>query len=158
MRERTRFIWKMGAVVAALVLTFAACGGDDGGGDGGGGNGVDITLSEFAVVTDPSSASAGEVTFNIENGGAETHEFVVIQTDLGITELPTEEDGSVSEEGEGMTVVDEVEDLPSGETAELVVDLDAGSYVFICNILEEEDDGSFESHYQEGMRTAFTVE
>ena len=147
----------LGVVAVVLVLTFAACGNDDEG-SGGTGDSIEITLSEFAIVVDPSSASAGDVTFNIENGGAETHEFVVIQTDLGITELPTAEDGSVSEEGEGMTVMDEVEDLPSGDSAELTVDLDAGSYVLICNILEEEDDGTFESHYQEGMHTAFTVE
>jgi len=152
MRNGTRHTWKIGTVVVALVLAFAACGGDDGG------DGIDITLSEFAIAASPSSVTAGDVTFNISNGGAETHEFVVIQTDLGITELPTGEDGSVSEEGEGMTVVDEVEDLPSGDTAELTVDLDPGSYVFICNIVEEEDDGTSESHYQEGMRTSFTVE
>ena len=33
----------------------------------------------------------------------------------------------------------------------------AGSYVFICNIAEIED-GALESHYEEGMRVAFTVE
>jgi len=37
------------------------------------------------------------------------------------------------------------------------VDLDAGNYVLICNIVEEED-GETVSHYQEGMRTPFTVE
>jgi uncharacterized cupredoxin-like copper-binding protein len=143
---------RMVPALLALALGLAACGGDDGG------EGVGVTLSEFAIAVDSGSTSAGEVTFNIENGGAETHEFVVIQTDLAPAELPTVEDGSVSEEGEGMTVEDEVEDLPSGDTAELTVDLDAGSYVLICNIVEEEDDGTFESHYQEGMRTAFTVE
>jgi len=35
------------------------------------------------------------------------------------------------------------------------VDLEAGSYVLICNIF---DDAENEAHYQEGMRTAFTVE
>ena len=32
---------------------------------------------------------------------------------------------------------------------------DAGSYVLICNVYSVEEQ---ESHYQEGMRTAFTVE
>jgi hypothetical protein len=35
------------------------------------------------------------------------------------------------------------------------VDLDAGNYVLICNIWDEDEQ---ESHYQEGMRAAFTVE
>lgn len=128
-----------------LVALGAAC-------DGGGGS-IDVTLDEFSVSTSEGSTEAGEVTFNISNEGEETHEFVVIKTDLRATELPTEDDGSVSESGEGMEVVDEVEDLPSGESEELTVDLEAGNYVLICNILEDD-----ESHYQEGMRTPFTVE
>ncbi len=132
-----------------LVLVLAACSGGD--------SSVGVTLQEFAVGSDPSSADEGEVTFELENTGEETHEFVVIKTDLSATDLPTAEDGSVDEEGDGMEVVDEVEDLPSGESSDLTVDLDAGNYVLICNIVEEED-GETESHYQEGMRTPFTVE
>lgn len=37
-------------------------------------------------------------------------------------------------------------------------DLDEGTYVLFCNILEEEDDGTFESAFQEGMSTTFTVD
>ena len=122
---------------------------------GAGGEDVDVTLQEFAIGTDPSSVSAGSVTFNIENKGPDdAHEFVVIRTDLDPTALPTEENGSVSETGEGMEVVDEVEEIPVGDTPTLKVDLTAGSYVLICNIYDE---GEQESHYQEGMRTAFTV-
>ena len=40
-----------------------------------------------------------------------------------------------------------------GETKDLTISLEIGDYVLICNMVE---DG--ESHYQEGMRTAFTVE
>jgi len=122
---------------------------------GGGGEDVDVTLQEFAVGTKPSSVSAGSVTFNIENiGPDDTHEFVVIRTDLDPTALPTEENGAVAETGEGMEVVDEVEDIPVGDTPTLTVDLTAGSYVLICNIYDEAEQ---ESHYQEGLRTAITV-
>ena len=135
------------ASVMGLGLVAAGC--------GGGGEDVSVTLQEFAVGTDPASASAGSVTFNIENiGPDDTHEFVVIRTDLDPTALPTEENGSVSETGEGMEVVDEVEDIPVGDTPSLTVDLTAGSYVLICNIYDEAEK---ESHYQEGMRTGFTV-
>jgi uncharacterized cupredoxin-like copper-binding protein len=150
------------AVAAALLL--AACGTDDtsnGGGDGGPTT-IDVTLQEWAVATSEASAPAGEVTFAITNSGEETHEFVVIRTDLDVLDLPTEEDGSVSEAGEGMEVVDEVEDIPAGESAELTVVLDAGRYALICNILEEEgetmEEGAGLSHFQNGMRTAFEVE
>jgi uncharacterized cupredoxin-like copper-binding protein len=147
------------AVLAAVALVAVACGDDSTptGGNGDGATTVDITLQEWAVLAEPGSTSAGEVTFSITNDGEETHEFVVIRTDLALLDLPTEDDGSVSETGEGMEVIDEVEDLPSGESAELTVDLDAGSYALICNIVEEED-GETESHFQMGMRTTFEVE
>jgi uncharacterized cupredoxin-like copper-binding protein len=136
------------ASVMGLGLVAAGC--------GGGGEDVDVTLQEFAIGTDPSKVSAGSVTFSIENKGPDdTHEFVVIRTDLDPTALPTEENGSVSETGEGMEVVDEVEEIPVGDTPTLTIDdLTAGSYVLICNIYDEAEQ---ESHYQEGMRTAFTV-
>jgi uncharacterized cupredoxin-like copper-binding protein len=155
-----------GILVAGLLL-LPACGGDDGGdtGNGDSGNGdsgagaINVTLQEFAVSTDPGTAPAGSVTFDVSNTGPDdVHEFVVIKTDLGPTELPVDDDGAVLEDGEGMEVVDEIEDIPVGETPTLTVDLDAGAYVLICNILQEEPDGTLEAHYSEGMRTGFTVE
>ena len=38
------------------------------------------------------------------------------------------------------------------------LDLEAGDYVLLCNIVEEEEDGEVESHFAEGMHTTFTVE
>ena len=76
--------------ILGLGLVAAGC--------GGGGEDVDITLQEFAVGADPSSVSAGSVTFNIENiGPDDTHEFVVIRTDLDPTALPTDENGAVDD-------------------------------------------------------------
>jgi hypothetical protein len=88
-------------------------------------------------------------------GPDDTHEFVVIRTDLDPTELPTDETGAVDESGQGIEVVDEIEDIAVGENPSLTVDLDSGSYVLICNIYDKAEQ---ESHYQEGMRTGFTVE
>ena len=68
--------------------------------------------------------------------------------------MPTDANGAVEEGGEGMEVIDEVEDLPVGETQTLRLTLDAGSYALICNIW---DDVEGEAHYQMGMRTAFSV-
>ena len=135
------------ASIMGLGLVAAGC--------GGGGEDVDVTLQEFALGTEPSSVSAGSVTFNIENKGPDdTHEFVVIRTDLDPTALPTDEDGAVDEAGAGIEVVDEVEEIPVGDTPTLEVELTAGSYVLICNIFDEEEQ---EAHYSEGMRTGFTV-
>jgi uncharacterized cupredoxin-like copper-binding protein len=117
---------------------------------------IDVTLQEFAVIPAQDSAPAGSITFQVENTGPDdVHEFVVIKTDLAPDALPTDENGAVEEGGEGMEVIDEIEDIPVGETPSLTVDLDAGNYVLICNIWDEEEQ---EAHYQMGMRTGFTVE
>lgn len=155
--------WGFTVIAAAVsILALAACGDDTGGDNGadaaGAGGDMSIELQEWAVVPDQESAPAGEIAFSVENIGEEVHEFVIIRTDLDPGALPTADDGSVSESGEGMEVIDEIEDIEPGDTAQLTVDLDAGAYTLICNILEEEEDGEFESHYQMGMRTALTVE
>lgn len=140
--------WLAVSIVAALALAMSSCGDDE--------ETVQITLQEFAVSADPASVPAGSVTFEATNDGPDdVHEFVVIATDLGITELPTVEDGSVDESGEGLEVIGEIEDIPVGETQSVTLDLEAGPYVLICNIYDADED---EAHYQEGMRTSFTVE
>ena len=132
---------------AVLMLATASC--------GGGGETVEVTLQEFSIGTEPTSAGAGDVTFDVSNEGPDdTHEFVLFKTDLGITELPTDENGAVVEDGEGLELIDEIEDIPVGDSQSLTLDLDAGSYVIVCNIWDEDEQ---EAHYAEGMRTSFTV-
>jgi uncharacterized cupredoxin-like copper-binding protein len=132
--------------IAALAV-FTACSGGE--------TSVDVTLQEFAVSAVPTSVDAGDITFDVTNDGPDDeHEFVVVRTDLDPTGLPTKEDGSVDEEGEGIEVVDEVEAIAPGDSESLTVALDAGAYVLICNIYDPDED---EAHYQEGMRLGFTV-
>jgi uncharacterized cupredoxin-like copper-binding protein len=134
---------------AVIVLAFAAAS------CGGGGGAVDVTLQEFSITTDPTSIDAGEVEFSATNDGPDdVHEFVVFQTDLDITDLPVDENGAVVEDGEGVELIGEIEDVEVGDTKSVTLDLDAGNYVFICNIWDEEEQ---EAHYQEGMRTSFVV-
>jgi uncharacterized cupredoxin-like copper-binding protein len=136
------------ALTVVLALGTGACG-------GGGGGTVDVTLQEFAVASSESSIGAGDVTFEATNNGPDDdHELVVIKTDLGITDLPTDENGAVDEAGAGIEVIGEIEEFPPGETESATFNLTAGNYVLICNIWDEEER---EAHYQEGMRTAFTV-
>lgn len=109
------------------------------------------------MVPDADSAPAGSVTFNVTNDGpADVHEFVVMRTDLAPDALPVDETGTVDEAGEGIIeVVGEIEDIAVGDSPSLTVDLEAGSYVLLCNIYSEEES---EAHYAQGMRVAFTVE
>lgn len=121
------------------------------------GTSIDVTLQEWSVLPAQASAPAGEVTFRVTNNGPDdVHELVVMKTDLDPGALPTVEDGSVDEAGEGIdVVVGEIEDIAVGATMDLTVTLAAGNYVLLCNIYTAEED---EAHYEMGMRTAFTVE
>lgn len=146
---------------------LVACGEDEdvAAGHEGGAATVQVTLDEWAMAAEPASTPSGEVTFEVSNAGEEVHEFVVIRTDLWLLDLPTADDGSVDEEGaEDLEVLGEVEDIAAGASETLTLDMVAGKYVLICDIVEEEtemDEMEMEhdpSHFQNGMRTEFTVE
>jgi uncharacterized cupredoxin-like copper-binding protein len=139
---------------AGLAVAAVACG--DGNDKAAGA--VEVTLGEWLIEPDPSSAAAGEVTFAIKNDGEEEHEFVILKTDLAPDAFPTAADGSVDEEGAGVAVVDEIEEIAAGDSAELAVELEAGKYVLICNLVEEMADGTTDRHYEEGMHAQFTVQ
>ena len=127
-------------LAAAAALVIPACSSDDGG--------IDVTVSDFKVEPAETSAPAGELTFDITNDAEQTHEFVIFKTDLAPDALPVGDDGDVDEEGEGVEHIDEIEDITGGSTQSLTVSLDAGNYVFICNL---------PGHYAQGMHAAFTV-
>jgi uncharacterized cupredoxin-like copper-binding protein len=114
-------------------------------------SGVAVTAkeSEFKIELSATTAPAGSVTFQINNGGTVVHEFVVMKTDLAADKLPVDSSqGVVSEDTAGITVVDEVEDLAVGASASLTVNLPAGHYVVICNV---------PAHYAGGMHVDFTT-
>jgi uncharacterized cupredoxin-like copper-binding protein len=145
-----------GVAMAVLLLSAAGCGDDDDDGDEGAG--VDVVLSEFIVDPAQDTAAAGEVTFALDNQGGETHEFVVVEA-ASADDLPVDDDSAFDEEAFGEdNVLGEVEEIEAGDTAELTLDLEAGDYLLLCNIVEEEEDGEVESHFAEGMHTTFTVE
>ena len=144
------------AVLASTSLLIACTDAGQPSGEAGGASAaVAVTLQEWAVTPDPDSVPAGEVTFTITNEGPEdAHEFVVIATDLDPADLPTDETGAVDEEGEGIEVIDEVEEIAVDATEELTVTLDPGSYVLVCNVYTADEN---EAHYAMGMHVAFTV-
>ncbi len=149
--------------VVVLALAIAACGPFGGGGESPegtvsipGGTPVNVTLSEYSIETDIANAPAGDITFHVTNDGPDdAHQFMVILADdLAPDALPTLDDGSVdTENGEGVDEMEVIEVIEVGETMDLAISLEIGDYVLICNMVEGD-----ESHYQEGMRTAFRVE
>jgi len=137
--------WLLVTFLTLVALFMASCSGD--------GEAPSVELTEFSVSVDPGNVAGGETTFAVENVGGITHEFVVVKTNLDDADLPTAEDGSVDEEGEGIEPVDEIEDIGAGSSEELTVDLDSGNYVLFCNIVEGDT-----IHYQKGMHTSLAVE
>ena len=122
LRSRRRRAAIRVAALAALALVSAGCTDDDGdttgatGEETGAAGAVDVTVQEFAVIPASSSAPAGDATFNVTNKGPDdVHEFVVFQTDLAPDALPTNEDGTVNEEGEGVELQGEIEDVAVGD-------------------------------------------
>jgi hypothetical protein len=137
------------ALVVAGVMTLTACSSDD---EASGPTKVDVTLKEWSFTPDRSSAPAGPVTFSATNDGKEVHELVLFKTDLAPADLPLDQDGAVDERGEGLTLVDEVEDVKSGETKEFTADLEPGEYMMACNVIE-----NGEVHIAHKMYHRFTV-
>jgi uncharacterized cupredoxin-like copper-binding protein len=142
-----RLIKRTMIVVAAIALVggVACSSSSSSSSSGSSAGGVSATEKDFSITLSSSTGTAGPVTFNISNEGPSTHEFVVIKTDDAPDALPVK-NGTVDEDG--LTIVDENEDIAPGTTAELPVDLEAGSYVIICNV---------SGHYEAGMHTGFTV-
>jgi plastocyanin len=137
------------ALIAITIplFVFAACGDDDdddtaaapettteesapaedSGDSSGGGETIDITETEFSIDPADPTAAAGEVTFAITNDGAAPHNLEV--------------------EGNG---VEEVSDtINGGESTDLTVDLEAGTYTIYCAVGD---------HRAQGMEGELTVE
>jgi hypothetical protein len=113
-----------------------------------------VTLDEFSVALDPSDLAAGSVGFAAENAGEEPHELVIARTTPDQIEVV---DGAPDEAALGDAVIGELEAFAGGGTCDGTFELTAGDYVAFCALVEEEDDGTLESHYEEGMVTTFTV-
>ena len=133
------------ALVAAVGCSSSSSSSSSsaGGSDTGG---VSATVKDFSIDLASSSAPAGSVTFDISNEGPSAHEFVILKTDEAPDALPVK-DNEVEEDK--LDVVDEAEDIAPSTTGTLTTDLEAGSYVIICNVT---------GHYEAGMHSAFTVD
>ncbi len=160
MRIKSR--WLVVAIIVGLVslgMIAAACGDDDGDTDSTDGDAtapaageattVNVELSDFLVSPSSDSVSAGSVAFNASNASdIQIHNLRVIRTDLEPDALPVDEETFTVDE-EQLEVVASSDNLDVGGAEEVSADLEAGSYVLICNIA---------THYDLGMRVGFTVE
>ena len=150
----------IGLLAAVLAIGAVACGDDDEGEDpaateapDNGSSAVNVTLLEYQIVPDQDTVAAGSVTFNASNIGGAVHELVVVKTDVAPDALPVIENHVADESAEEIAVIGRIEEFAAQSDASITIDLEAGSYVLICNIVE--DTGT--SHYEEGMHKAFTI-
>lgn len=117
---------------------------------------VHVLLQEWRIVTDVSRVKAGEVTISVQNRGRETHELVLLKSDMPHDQLPLQIRGGINEDIAG-TVVDEIEDIGPGTQRKMTVMVEPGNYIILCNMVEMEE-GQREEHYAMGMRTPLKVE
>src|SRR5690606_2947474 len=110
-------------------------------------------LTEYAITLETDTVPAGLVEFEFENLGAEPHEVAIVRGDDPTT-LPTTDDGAVDDDAIGDDLVGEIEPFAAGETCAGTFDLSPGTYLLVCNIVEEDE---HEAHFEEGMVTTLTV-
>jgi len=117
------------AGMLAIALASAACLAPRASAPAASGTGTAIQVSAREYQFQPAALTvkAGDVTFEVTNVGATTHEFEVLQ---------------------GTTTVDEMEGLVPGSTHRLTVTLAAGEYSYVCKIA---------GHDSLGMKGTITV-
>jgi uncharacterized cupredoxin-like copper-binding protein len=143
-RNRTYTLVAAIAAAALSVFALAACGGDEdeetiaapttttegttaATGAAGKAQTVDVSETEFAIDPANPKVKAGTVTFDVTNDGQVTHNLEV--------------------EGDG--IEEELEqDLQPGDSGELTVDLQPGTYEWYCPVDE---------HAEQGMEGTLTV-
>jgi uncharacterized cupredoxin-like copper-binding protein len=129
--------------LAAVASLSGACGDD--GADPTGGSTIDVTLADDAVTLSDAQASSGTLTFSATNDGTVTHEIEVFEGEKDPASLPIEDDVA---DTEGWTLVDEIEDITPGQSADLTLDLAPGTYQVVCNLV---------GHFENGMYATLTV-
>ena len=153
------------ALPALLAVGLAACG-DDGG----------DAVSAFSVRSVaqgdtyrfeglPGEIEGGTVTFTLDNadGGESPHEMQILQVDEGTTfeqvqaELLNSEEGApfpdfVGEIAGGLGTV-----APGGQGS-VTQELDEGTYLYFCEVSDDEESEDAPTHADQGMQGMFTVD
>lgn len=144
------------------AATRSACGGAGGSAAGAasgavsaGGEPLVVTTKEWTIEA-PATAPAGKTLLTVKNEGTRIHEVVVIKG-VKPAELPTNADGELDESAlpDG-AVLGEVDGVTGGSTCDGTIELTAGDYSLVCNLVDEET-GKKVSHLAMGMVTELKV-
>jgi uncharacterized cupredoxin-like copper-binding protein len=107
----------------------------------------EISLYEWKVVA-ATSLKAGKTTFTISNFGAVPHELLIFKSKLPLSAYPTDKAGDIVEDGPGITLLSDGENIDPTGSQVRTVDLAPGTYAFLCNI---------PGHFKAGMFAVVTV-
>lgn len=101
-----------------------------------------FVLNEFTIKLGSQSLSSGKVLLTANNAGNEEHELVLVRAPA-VSDLPTKADGSVDEDKIAETdKVGEIEHVKTHQTKSSTFQLDPGTYVAFCNLVDQMGAGS----------------
>jgi plastocyanin len=106
-----------------------------------------ISLYEWKVIA-ATTLKPGTAKFTITNFGTQPHELLVFKSDLAPSAYPTDAAGDIVEDGPGVSLVSDGENIDPSGTQTRSVDLTPGTYLFVCNI---------PGHFKQGMFSTVTV-
>jgi uncharacterized cupredoxin-like copper-binding protein len=106
-----------------------------------------IGLSEWKVAV-ATTITPGTSTFSISNIGTIPHELLVFKSDLQPSAYPVDAAGNIEEEGAGVTLLSDGDNVDPGGSQVRAIDLTPGTYLFVCNI---------PGHFKAGMFTVVTI-
>jgi uncharacterized cupredoxin-like copper-binding protein len=109
---------------------------------------IPAALSEWHIAV-PSSIKAGTVNLEAANFGTIQHELLVFKSDLSPSQFPVDKNGDIIEDGPGINLVSDGDNIDPGKTqTRTVVLTQPGTYLFVCNI---------PGHFKAGMYSVVTV-
>jgi uncharacterized cupredoxin-like copper-binding protein len=106
-----------------------------------------ISLAEWKVVVS-GTIKSGKTELKINDNGVAAHELLIFKSDLAPSAYPTDKSGDIVEDGPGISLLSDGENIDPGGTQSRTVDLAPGTYLFVCNI---------PGHFKQGMFTVVTV-
>lgn len=106
-----------------------------------------VDLTEWKV-TVAGTIKSGKTDLTIMNTGVAPHELLIFKSDRAPSAYPTDAAGNIKEEGAGVTLVSDGDNIDPAGTQTRSIDLAPGKYLFVCNI---------PGHFKQGMFTVVTV-
>ncbi len=110
-------------------------------------SGATVSLTEWKVDVG-STIKSGKTALTITNVGVAPHELLVFKSNRDPSAYPTDAAGDIKEEGAGVSLVSDGDNIDPGGSQARTVTLAPGKYLFVCNI---------PGHFKQGMFAVVTV-